>query len=881
MLRPLTPVKPLKYFTLVFLIFLNGTLSAQIIGADIDVIKKDSGRFEAILHLKCFADSVTLPTPQIKCKAQNNTYTADSISMIKSYTLDSINIKSCLPYDSLEYYPGIPRIIALDYRGVFDLSGDSTCDLRFFIREQTNNSLLTTAMRDWIYIETQFNRCVDSFFASPVCAAELPTYIAAQQDLFHNNGVIDNSQSDSIFYNFYQCRTDQNQTINYISPFHAMWWVTFFGSPNYNLPWPAGIHLNPETGELSFRPTQYNQGAIYTIEVKVYRLFNGVMTLVCTKYTERFLRTQTIQTNNLPKISTPFSTVACVNQETCMEVNVSDDDPSDSLHVKINTDNLPGARIDTLSTGKYPSFKVCWIPDSSYARSIPYTMLVTVEDDFCPFSSRNARVFNWYVRAAPPTNYTITKDTQCNSIQYSLPRFGGISSWSFVDSSSSDTSKYNAFDGIADLSSGKYYMHLVAQDTFGCIQVMEDSFSLNLTDRPRYSSSPKIQNICEGDSAELAITDAQSNYSYWWTDNTTDTLRKFSIERDSLRFMLLVNNSGCLKIDSFYINALQRTPFTYSITSDALCNQAIFDFSSTDSSVFGNMSWKIRDSLSGFDTTVLPGNDLQVIPEGTWYSLLEVNSIQGCLQQKFDTFKIGNFPYPKYVSHDHFAKGCEGEMDTIGILSTTPGYTYSWSDGLKDSARIISIGFDTLHYTLEVRNGTCMSRDSFWVYPNKKPSLSKSAAWIGKDSLMLNILSPVPTASYYWFLDYADEAIDSGTMVILEVNERHYHIIKLKTTNYMCTDSIQFRVESNLNTGLYTMKDISVYPNPFSDRIHLPKLDYTSIHLYTFAGQEIEIHLENTQNEIVVIPNTELSSGAYLLRLEDGQTSYRIRLIHH
>src|SRR5690606_4162512 len=102
-----------------------------------------------------------------------------------------------------------------------------------------------------------------------------------------------------------------NQSATYIdrySPTRPIW---FTGFPLNNLPCPFGFNVNPVTGDICFRPAKV-QAAVIVIEVKEWRMVNGVMTVVGVTRRDMQIIVIPCPTNKVPRIiSSQYTYQAC------------------------------------------------------------------------------------------------------------------------------------------------------------------------------------------------------------------------------------------------------------------------------------------------------------------------------------------------------------------------------------------------------------------------------------------------------------------------------------------------------------------------------------------------------------------------------------------
>ncbi len=548
----------LRNLTSILFLTLSIQASAQILGGEIDYQCLGNNRFEVIAYLDQYCgDSIIQPT--IKCRLGNQVLTADSMDWVSTET-NSYNQGGCIELDTCGLSTDVRKIKHRGFRGVFDLSGDSTCETIFFVREAlTQSHSWTLSSRSWFYISSEVNRCLAPCDASPIRISAAPHYLPHNQDALISFGVTSrHSAQDSISYEFFMARTDESSPATYTGNFSKIRWLTFFGFPNQNLQFPAGLHLYSLTGDILMRPTQVNQPAIGVIKIKIHRMINGVMTQVGTKYIEHHVRILSSPNNKAPRILPPYSKQICVGAKACLMIQVDDDDAADSIELSFQLANVPNATLTQLSGGKHPVYEVCMTSDSTHASNIPYTFTAQATDNACPLSGSSMRSFSIFVRDKPVVDYSVTiSDTVCSKVQLTLqPRktYAGFNySFMLTDSLGKDTTYLAAPSDSLSMNSGKFYLNIQTSTSTPCYFSAFDSFIVKGSANPHYSIPNHFIEGCEGAIDTLKVIPGISGYEFTWGDGQKGSERIVRLNSDSTAFGIQIGNGMCTVIDSFWI----------------------------------------------------------------------------------------------------------------------------------------------------------------------------------------------------------------------------------------------------------------------------------------------------------------------------------------
>jgi len=215
-------------------------------------------------------------------------------------------------------------------------------------------------------------------------------------------GVSDTIDSgDSLSYQLTAALGGAASSVTYSGMFAPVRPLTFFGFPNQNLSWPAGLHFDPSTGDLACRLTSINQVAIVAVEVKEWRKLNGVMMVIGITRRDIPIFVIACQNNKIPKLKPPYSSQACVGKTTCIKIEIDDDDANDTVRISWNG-GIPAATFtNTNGSTRFASGEVCWTPSKNDVSNVPYTFTITAKDDACPISGTQTRAYSIFVRETP------------------------------------------------------------------------------------------------------------------------------------------------------------------------------------------------------------------------------------------------------------------------------------------------------------------------------------------------------------------------------------------------------------------------------------------------------------------------------------------------
>jgi len=547
-----------KYSTLLIGFLLSLPTFSQILGGEIDYRCLGNGRYEVIVYMNRYcADSIITPT--IKCMIGADSLTADSTQLL-SITELYPSLPKCNNLAPCVKGPWKSKISRYAFRGVFNLNAYSTCTTLFFIREETSNITTTLYKRSQFFISTEVNRCLSPCDNSPIMLNKLPFYLPHNQEAIFSLLAINSIyQTDSLVYEFAPVREDFSIYGTYSGNYSASNWSCYFGFPNQNLSWPAGLHIDPINGQLMFRPTCSNQVAALAVLIRVFRNINGIMTFIGEKSIEQTFSILPSPNNKVPKIKPPYSYQICSGQKSCFYISTEDDDMADSTDLKINLGNLYDAEITKKGFGKHVAYEVCWTPDSSHVSNVPYQFTAAVMDNACPLNWSQSKTFSFFVNARPEYSHHFNiLDSGCSDVSLNIvpkPNIKGFNyHWDLLDSKGSSYLYTGLSSQKINLDLGKYLAIIQTSNSAGCFIQKSDSFQITGSSAPPYYNIDTHFIIgCEDEQQWIGIDMGASNYSYEWSDGFKGKKRLISIGMDTNAYGIAIVNGSCAAKDSIWI----------------------------------------------------------------------------------------------------------------------------------------------------------------------------------------------------------------------------------------------------------------------------------------------------------------------------------------
>lgn len=301
---------------------------------------------------------------------------------------------------------------------------------------------ISTQVSSELYVHTVIDRCLANCNSSPKFTVEPKFNVCIGSDFAYNMGAID-PDGDSLSYALGTAESYNQgliRNIDYATGYSPSNPFPYFGSPNPNAAYPAGLRINAQTGDVQFRPTAAF-GAHFVIDVTEWRLINGIWTNIGRNRRQTFLQAQTCETNKIPILKTykngvnqngnqnftayagvPFCIDIVAEDQQTISFNTSSADTTDLSMVNSLDNTLNNATFTKnyilnqrhLNGPKADSMKFCWTPPFSAIRSLPHLITFNGNDRTCPLVSGFTKAINIKVEAPKLAINNISQNTFCN-----------------------------------------------------------------------------------------------------------------------------------------------------------------------------------------------------------------------------------------------------------------------------------------------------------------------------------------------------------------------------------------------------------------------------------------------------------------------------------
>jgi hypothetical protein len=399
-----------------------------------------------------FTNSVIGASPA--CLGTNfTTFVLTAVSVTSGYdiiqTCTSVRTicTNCNTRTAGTYSPGIE---VYTFEGTANLNSlpASCCNVSVSFDACCRNLALNTISSNNYFTEAIINRCQTPCNSAPVFTNDAAALVCAGADFVYNLGAVD-PDGDSLSYSFAESLVAQGAPVTYISPYSAGYPFPYFGAPNVNAAYPAGLRIDPFTGDIMFRPMGVFVGML-VVQVTQWRFVGGVWVNVGVIRRDVQFQTKLCTDNRTPRIkvyrdgvlqtSSGANQVVCAGTQICLDI-VAEDVADRTVTPNILADttdlkwNNPGLYSPVMSGAtflpnyiisqrrlqgpKADSFKFCWTPPVTAARSLPHSFTVTGRDRFCPLPAFSTRGINIKVVAVPIPGITV-QDNKCGDRTFSF-----------------------------------------------------------------------------------------------------------------------------------------------------------------------------------------------------------------------------------------------------------------------------------------------------------------------------------------------------------------------------------------------------------------------------------------------------------------------------
>ncbi|HPD65145.1 MAG TPA: PKD domain-containing protein [Bacteroidia bacterium] len=546
-----------------FFISLPMVKATHMLGADITwaCIGKDSFVIKLVIYRDCNGVNLGTPSISIECASTGVNITTFSISKPPPVDITPVCTSSCtrcqstgcsFPY-GIEQYT-FTKLVVLSNAG-------SCCDLIISYQECCRNSTITTgAANTNFYIDAKMNRCQNPCDNSPSFTNPPIAIICVGQDFIFNHGVFDvdidsnGDLIDSLSYSWTQPLTGAGSYAPWTSPYSYDKPLLFWGFPYANQSSPLGFHLDPFTGNISFRPMKVEQ-TIMALKVTEWRKINGTPTKIGEITRDVHYMFISCPTSNNPVLNGTAVKHICAGDSVTLPIYSSDADVND--WVTLTAYNLPPGAVWTDNNGlvKNPTGMVRWRTKPSDISTQPYNILIKAKDNSCTVPGQSSQVFSIYVHPGVSAKIKYQK-LPCNQYKLIADEIIGTSFYKWYVNGIS-------VNGLITIDkAGNYITRL---------ELIGQSCTFNVFDTLQIASVLKCELpndtvLCPGNSVTVLpnITGAQGKLNYLWnTGDTSSSLTIGPLFQDTMIILNVSDSMFChsdtmfIKVDNFGVTISQ------------------------------------------------------------------------------------------------------------------------------------------------------------------------------------------------------------------------------------------------------------------------------------------------------------------------------------
>ncbi|MBL0103485.1 MAG: SprB repeat-containing protein [Bacteroidetes bacterium] len=423
---------------------------------------------------------------------------------------------------------------------------------------------LNNPCSDNMYVEATLNNIIAPSNSSPQFTNIPVAFFCVNQSQVFNHGVYD-PDGDSLVYQFitpktYNTTTSTVGTVTFNAGFSAT-------SPLTSSP---AVTLNSSNGDITMNPTVNGEIGVCAIKVTEYR---GGVAIGSAIRDMQFL-TRVCNPNFLPTASgmngtNVFNTVVCPGSTLSFTVNSADPNAADTVTMTWNI-SMPSATFSTVGA-KLPVGTFSWTPTLADARSQPYSFIVTVRDNACPYAASQTYSFNITV---PVITASVTSPTfngynvNCRSgatATATATGGGGTAPYTYSWNPSGQTTQT-----AINLSANTYAVTVT--DASGCTK----STSITLTQPPTSVSSsiPSSTNVsCNGgtNGATASASGGIPTYSYSWSPGGQTTATATNLSANNYT-VTVTDQNGCTSQQTVAITQPTALTATISSFTNVSCN---------------------------------------------------------------------------------------------------------------------------------------------------------------------------------------------------------------------------------------------------------------------------------------------------------------------
>jgi hypothetical protein len=754
-------------------------------------VGQDSFLVSLILYRDCNAVNIGSMNITAKCATSGTTITTASIS--KPSPINIINItptcegesNRCQTFHSAFPY-GFEKYI---YTTLMDFSNaGSCCKIQLIFNTCCRNFYLNSNfVGSSIYIDAILDRCVSLNNNSLHMCNEPFTVLCLGQDAvinlgFHENNNSSNSIQDSLSYEWTTPLQGATSPITYTGQYAYNKPLYFWGFPNTSHVFPRGYHLDPQTGDILFRPMK-SEITLVALKVKQWRNINGQMSNISEQTVDFQVIVLSCPSNYPPTLSGSFYKEVCVGDSVYFNITSNDYDMADTIRIFYDSSITGASWSSNNDSVKHPTAVFSWTPGPEDVSPYPHTFTVTVKDDACPLNGRATRAYQILVKANPKADFSVA-DSGCGNYHFHAQKTAGNNpaySWNadfFLNKQATGDSVSAQIPG-----KGRFPYSLVVSEN-GCSSIYFDT--VITSDSFLYSQNNNSIDVCYGDSLSLTASyfNNKGPVSFLWTTGDTTQHISYPIVQDQHFEALITDSFGCQTIYSIFVD-MHDLPKVDMGADRYWCvkdTQEIYAQYQLFSPHLQSISWYDKTNSLVLADTI---NHITVSDSGFWRCRVE-DSL-GCVNE--DSLSV--FINPPVEAFAANIQICEG--DTARLMADTTGsknanVSYKWYEinqgklvGQKQKTELLPLQTTQyqLHVSEEIGGTTCFDNHFLQVTVHENPKGSMQTlpnrCIDGKNITLNNYISKDSMVNALWsgkgiaapsFDEFDPELAGAGTHTI-------------------------------------------------------------------------------------------------------------------
>ncbi len=769
------------------------------------------------------------------------------------------------------------------------------------------------------YSQVTINRCVSPCNSGPILTNP-PVFLAcASQEFMTHLGAID-PDGDSLSYAFGRTLTAANTLAPYVSPFSPSVPFPYAGFPNQ---FPSsdpqnGIHINPVTGDIRFRPVgEFVSNLV--VEVRQWKNVAGLPTLMgvsardiqfysrnCTNYSRPQLQVFTSDT----AIKDTAHFTVCAGNTICFTVSAKDSlaawdttnlswNAPPSLTVKGATfKKLYADSLRAVNGPKYDSMQFCWTPPDNMASNLPHYFIITAKDKTCPVPNLHTKSFSVLVRRIPTASIRKT-NKNCGYFDFSYLQtntvpVNALATQFFIErepgSHNYDTIKTTSVLNHRFIQGGWYRIGLHLQSISppnpnACSGQYWDSVLVQAPIQVNIKSKECVSNgvrIRAGGKFGIPYGTTYRYTFYKGKFGSNQIIRSFGIDSnytiptsvlrsDSLFYVVIQDLNGCKDSVAFVVSSthflVSRPRFEYDFCTGILDSIEVKDTSFFIQSCRWRSSNVLTDSLSK-----------RIMPSGAGLYFVDKSNGNSCVVTDTILVKF-SMPIQVKLKVENNPNACEGNVKILSVFN--PFYNYQWYRNYTDLINYKN--FDLLpensgaYHVKILDEGLCIRySDTLFVPVLPKPYINPiwgKTVQLDTINVFTYFVFYKPNIRFEWHFFNA-QALGKTDTTFVDIRFQNFgmaHVLSKIIDTNNCERETVLELFVDKTSGLNQIiknANCLIYPNPAKDVLHVEISNVLPSQLHYFRlfnklGQTV--YQESSSEKHLQISLANLTSDNYYI----------------